>query len=103
MQIQINFGDVPTSEPIQERVEKEVGEALAKWQDRVTRVEVHLHDEDGPKQSNTDKRCVMEVRLSGRQPMVVEHSCDDMYTSIHTAATKLEKVVGRAIERQRDH
>lgn len=102
MQIQINAGDVHTSESIQQRVEQELEAALDQWRDRVTRVEVHLHDDDGPKHSDTDKRCVMEVRLAGRQPMVVEHSCDDMYTSIQAAASKLRKVVGRAVERERD-
>lgn len=102
MQIQINAGDVPTSDGIQQRVERELEQALGKWEDRITRVEVHLHDDDGPKHDKTDKRCVMEVRLAGRQPMVVEHSSDDLYQSIQTAAGKLRKVVSRTIERERD-
>ena len=103
MQIQVNAGDVHSSQAIQQRVEDEVTQALESWQERVTRVEVHLHDEDGPKHSDADKRCVMEVRIAGRDPMVVEHSSDDMYGSIQQAAGKLRRLVHRAIERQRDH
>ncbi|MFW6059494.1 MAG: HPF/RaiA family ribosome-associated protein [Phycisphaeraceae bacterium] len=103
MQIQVNAGDIHSSPAIQQRVQDEVSQALDAWSDRVTRVEVHLHDEDGPKHSNADKRCVMEVRLAGLDPMVVEHSADDMYGAIQHAAGKLRKIVHRTIERRRDH
>lgn len=103
MQIQVNAADIHSSPAIQQRVEEEVTAALDDWENRITRVEVHLHDEDGPKHSDDDKRCVMEVRLAGLDPMVVEHSSGDMYGSIQQAASKLRKVVKRAIDRRRDH
>ena len=38
----------------------------------ITRVEVHVSDENGDKQGQNDKRCVMEARR-GRQPVAVTH------------------------------
>ena len=54
------------------QVEAVVEGALGRFGDRITRVEVHLTDENGSqKSSGSDKRCVMEARLAGLQPITV--------------------------------
>jgi ribosomal subunit interface protein len=98
MQIQVNYGDITHSEAVDEFVTKEVQEALEHVQERVTRVEVHLRNLNGPK-AGVDKRCTMEVRLSGQPPLVVEHDADDLYESVHLAAGKLERAVRHRLER----
>lgn len=37
----------------------------------ISRIEVHLSDENGAKSGFDDKRCMMEVRIEGRLPMAV--------------------------------
>ena len=54
------------------QVEAVVEGALERFGDRITRVEVHFTDENGSqKSSDSDKRCVMEARLAGLQPITV--------------------------------
>ena len=37
----------------------------------ISRIDVHLSDENGAKSGFDDKRCMMEVRIEGRLPMAV--------------------------------
>ncbi|MDP1650980.1 MAG: hypothetical protein Q8M01_22700 [Rubrivivax sp.] len=45
--------------------------ALARFSEHVTRVEVHLSDENSGKSGQFDQRCMLEARLEGRQPVAV--------------------------------
>ena len=102
MQIQVNAADVDNSDAIELRVEEEVNHALNRFTDRITRVEVHLRNLNGPKHG-IDKRCKMEARIAGLDPLVVEQDADDLYEAIHRAAKKLERAVKHQIERHEEH
>ncbi|MHC5002683.1 MAG: HPF/RaiA family ribosome-associated protein [Planctomycetota bacterium] len=103
MQIQVHSADAQVGDPVINCVYEHVGAALDVFDEQITRVEVHLHDDDGPKSSGTGKRCVIEVRLAGHQPLGVEHQSNDIYESIRAAAGKAERAVRRRIERHREH
>lgn len=47
---------------------------LERFQSHITRVEVHLSDENGKKEGPNDIRCVLEVRMENREPIAV--TCD---------------------------
>lgn len=99
MQIQINAGDVDNSQAIQQHVTESIEAALKHHADRVTRVEVHLRDDNAHKAANNDKRCTVEVRLAGMQPLAVEHDSSDLYEAIKQAAGKAGRAVARKLER----
>lgn len=101
MQILVNSGSFPVTDAIEARVRADVDGAIDRFRDRVTRVEVHLEDINGPK-AGVDKRCMMEVRLSGLQPMAVEHQGADLYDAITAAAGKLERAVTNRLGRLGD-
>jgi len=101
MIIQLNTADFQSTDAIQEHVEKEITHALQHFADRVTRVEVHLHDENARKSGPTDKRCTMEARLAGKQPLAVEHATDDMYNAVTETAAKLARAIKRIVEKDR--
>ena len=56
----------------------------------LTRVEVHLSDENGGKSGPKDKRCKMEARPKGHQPLLVSHDADSLTQAVEGAAQKLE-------------
>ena len=56
----------------------------------LTRVEVHLSDENGGKSGPKDKRCKMEARPKGPQPILVSHDADSLTQAVEGAAQKLE-------------
>ena len=74
MQIQINTDhSIEGHEALAAQVSGVVESALSRFSDHITRVEVHLSDESGHKSSQNDKRCMMEARLEGHQPIAVTH------------------------------
>lgn len=91
MQIQLN-GHITRSEPLTDHVNKEVTHALRHFTERVTRVEVHLHDDNADKHGK-DKRVILEARPAGHQPVAVTHDGTDMYDTIHQASKKLERAL----------
>ncbi|MEM8782416.1 MAG: HPF/RaiA family ribosome-associated protein [Planctomycetota bacterium] len=98
MQIQINYGDIDGSDAIQTRVNDKLHHALQHVTDRVTRVEVHLRDDNAGKAGANDKRAVMEARPAGAGPITVDHAGEDIYKVVDEAAAKL----GRAVKKHFD-
>jgi len=102
MQIQIHSAGIDNSDAVNERLREEVEAALKLWRERVTRVEAHLHDDNGPK-AGKDKRCVLEIRLAGHPSMAVEATAIDLYQAITQAAGKAERAVRHKLERHEAH
>ena len=74
MQIQINTDhNVQGYESAAATVRETVENALARFRTHITRVEVHLGHENANKRGSDDKRCMMEARLEGHQPIAVTH------------------------------
>jgi ribosomal subunit interface protein len=99
MHVQINFSDVAKSDALVDRVHKELDRKLKRFGERITRVEVHLRDDSGHHRGGVDKRCTLEARPAGGQPVAVESESDDLYTAIKEAAEKLERALARRLER----
>ena len=73
--------------------------------DHVTRVEVHLTDDIGEgseKSGKDDKRCVMEARLEGRQPVAVTYQAATVDQAIDGAAHKLARLIESTLGRLHD-
>ncbi|MEO6873466.1 MAG: HPF/RaiA family ribosome-associated protein [Opitutaceae bacterium] len=89
--------------PLTAEVEAAVRSALSHYQNRISRVEVHLSDENGAKSGDNDIRCVMEARPDGHQPVAVTHHADDLVEAVNGAAEKLKAALGHTFGRLRDH
>jgi ribosome-associated translation inhibitor RaiA len=101
MQIQVNTDNhTQGSDELTQRVEDLVEGALARFGDRITRVEVQLSDQNsGQKSGGADKRCSMEARLTGLQPIVVSADAPSHDQALNSAANKLEKTLQRTLGR----
>ena len=105
MIIQVNTdSNIEGRRELGQQIETEVGNSLKRFGERITRVEVHLSDEDSEKKSGTDdKRCLLEARLAGLQPLAVSHQAASMKQAVDGAVEKLkrslEKTLGRLGER----
>jgi ribosome-associated translation inhibitor RaiA len=103
MQIQINSDrNIEVHEALAAQVRGVVENALSRIGDNITRVEVHLSDEIGHKSSQNDKRCVMEARLEGRQPIAVTHQASTLDQAVDGAADKLNRLIEHSLGRLRD-
>ena len=103
MQIQVNTDhSIHGHEALAARIRSVVESALGRVSDHVTRVEVHLTDENGDKTGGRDKRCMMEARLEGRQPIAVTDEAATVDDAVDTAADKLARSIESTLERLRD-
>ncbi len=104
MLIQVNTDNhISGREALTTRVEATVESALTRFSDRITRVEVHLSDENGRKSGPDDKRCVMEARLQGRQPVAVTHLAATIDDAVSGAADKMTSALDSTLGRLRGY
>lgn len=103
MQIQINTtSPISGSESLTTLATSIVEGALARFSEHITRVELHISDENGPRGGLDDKRCVMEARLEGRQPIAVTHQAATIEQALTGAADKLKRSIESTLGRLRD-
>lgn len=76
-------------------------ESLNRFDDQVTRLEVHLSDENGKKDAGDDKKCVLEARLKGVNPVVVTTIGATLHQSVKTAADKMYLTLEKSLEKKR--
>lgn len=101
MQVQVHTDNhVNGSAGLTAHVESIVAGALDRFGNRVTRVEVHIGDENGHKKGDDDKRCAMEARLSGLQPIAVTGHGATVDIAINAAADKLVRTLDKTLEKK---
>lgn len=95
MQIQINTDkNINGSKELAANLSEQLQDKLKRFADRITRIEVHLSDEDGPKKGVNAKRCLIEARLEGRNPVAVSNSENNIPQAFSGAITKLISAIG---------
>jgi ribosome-associated translation inhibitor RaiA len=100
MQVQVNVDhNVEGGADLIAHVSNAIEQALSNVIEQVTRVEVHLSDDNGPKAAQFDKRCMLEVRLKGRKPMAVTEHAASVETAVDGAAAKLIRLIERTLGR----
>lgn len=103
MHVQVNTdASIEGTEGLGERVKGAVEGTLARYAGRITRVEVHLSDENGERGGGADKRCVMEARVQGLRPEAVTHRAATLDDAIDGAAEKLERSIQSTLGRLDD-
>jgi ribosome-associated translation inhibitor RaiA len=104
MKIQINTGhNINSSVGMVRHIEEVVESTLGHLADRITRIEVHISDENNTKGGDTDKRCLMEARLRGHQPIAVSHEAETIGQAIGGAADKLKSSLDHTLGRLSSH
>jgi ribosome-associated translation inhibitor RaiA len=94
MQVLVNSDHhITSSESVAQRVEAILMPSVDRFADRLTRVEVHLNDVNGPKHGERDKRVTMEARVAGRAPVAVTNEAASLLEAIEGASKKLERAL----------
>lgn len=101
MQIQINTdSNIEGRDRLFQQVEDSVWSELGRFSERITRVEVHLSDENSDKKSGAkDKRCMMEARIADHRPVAVTNESETMKQAIDGAAEKLKRALETTLGR----
>ena len=86
---------------LSEEVETVVKEALGRFGDRITRVEVHLSDENAYRSGPDDKRCLIEARPERFEPIVTSHTASSLPEAVDGACGKMQRSLQTKIEKMR--
>jgi hypothetical protein len=98
MHIQVNTDDnIVGGDTLVERVKAEVVTALERFCDQITRVEVHLSDVNAGKSGSADKRCLIEARPTGRQPIAVSDQAATVEEAVAAAGGKMQRALESAM------
>jgi ribosome-associated translation inhibitor RaiA len=104
MQIQINSDrNIHGHESLAAAVHATVEKALKRFGAHITRLEVHIGDENAAKAGRDDKRCMMEARLEGHQPLAVTQHADTVGQAIDGAADKMARLLEHTLGRLHNH
>lgn len=101
MHVQINTdSNIEGDNALAQQVEAVVRETLDRFSEQISRVEVHLSDENSDKKLGTDdKRCLLEARLVGIQPIAVSHQAATLEQAVDGAAEKLKRYLDSTLGR----
>ncbi|MEM8758255.1 MAG: HPF/RaiA family ribosome-associated protein [Planctomycetota bacterium] len=99
MHIEINYRDGRSSEMLDGRIRESLASTIGHLADRLTRLEVHLGDENAHKPGTADKRCLIEARPKGLDPIAVETHAGDYYDAVSDAAGKLKRALTTRFEK----
>jgi len=103
MQIQVNTDHtIQGHEALIAHASRVIEHALSRFSAHITRVEIHLTDENGAKSGLKDMRCMLEARLEGRQPIAVTHEAATVFEAIDGAAGKLVRLIEHTLGRLHD-
>lgn len=104
MQINVNTDtSIERHAGLDDHVQTVVQANISRFSEHVTRVEVHLSDNNSHKSLDGDNRCLMEARVNGLQPVAVSDHAASLHQAINGAADKLKRALDSALGKRSDH
>jgi ribosome-associated translation inhibitor RaiA len=104
MKIQLNSDvHVEGTEALSNWASATVAQVLERFSAHISRVEIHLSDENGGKSGQDDQRCMLEARLEGRQPVAVTDHGATLEQAVQGASQKLARLLDTTLGRLHEH
>jgi ribosome-associated translation inhibitor RaiA len=104
MLVEVNTDkNIKNSERLIEYCKSMVEAELDRFSENITRVEIHLSDENGEKGGDDDKRCLIETKLKGKSPVAVKNTASNVDDAISGAIDKMTKVLETSLDKMRNH
>lgn len=101
MKIQMNTdANINGTETLATQVSASIEQELEHFKEHITRLEVHLSDENSGSSGKHDHRCMLEARLEGRQPVAVSNHAKTLDQAVDGAAQKLARLLESTLGRQ---
>ncbi len=103
MQVQFNTDEsVDGHSELALHAETVVRKVLDRFSEHVTRIEIHVSDVNGDKAGDNDKRCLIEARVAGLQPLAVTEQANSVHQAIDGAAQKMRRALDSTLGKLAD-
>lgn len=101
MIIQVNTDrNIDGDQELAEHIKAELSNSLERLSEQITRIEVHLSDENSDKKFGAeDKCCLLEARLAGLKPIAVSHLAATLDQAVDGAIDKLIRSIDKTLGR----
>lgn len=104
MKIQFNTdNNIAVRENYEEKLSALFEKELNRFSEQITRLEVHLSDENGSKNGIDDRKCLIEARLAGMNPIAVTEIADTHDNAVKGAISKLKSSLETIIGKLKTH
>ena len=80
-----------------------INETLQRFESQITRVEVHLKDENGNKEGFNTVSCLLEARLEGRQPIAITNQANTIDLALNGAIIKIKNALKKILGKIQKH
>ncbi len=104
MTIQLNTDhNITGSEKFKSVLEGQITDELSRFSEHITRVEVHLADENGNKGGLDDKRCTIAAGIEGKPTIAATNHANTYELAVSGAVHKLKSSLDKVLGRLKDH
>lgn len=94
MKIQINTDNhISGSQEKSAPIIDSITDSLDRFSEQITRIEVHLSDENSKKKGHDDIKCIIEARLKGLDPVAVTKQADTIDKAVEGAIDKMTSLL----------
>lgn len=102
MKIQFNTDkNIQGTESLESFVSEKINHAFKHMDDKISRVEVHLSDQNADKGGKDDIQCKLEARVEGMQPVMVESKSSTKEKALDEATNKMKAALDTIIGKMR--
>jgi hypothetical protein len=91
--------NIDNDSDLRQQIAEDIEAALSRFDDQLTRIEVHLSDVNADKGGSADMRCVLEARPAGQGPLAVTHEAATVAEACRGAASKLYRLLDTRFSR----
>jgi len=90
MHVEVNTSNgIENKESLERWATDYLNEQLARFRQEITRIEVQLRDTNSGRKGASDKRCTLEARVAGHEPLAVTHHAESQDEAFRGATQKL--------------
>lgn len=98
MKIQFNTDkNIKGTENLERVVSDKLNRTLKRFASKITRIEVHLSDQNAQKASTGDIQCKIEARIEGLQPIIVAGKSSTKEKALNDAIVKIKAALDTVI------
>ena len=81
----------------------QIADALERYESHITRIEVHLKDENGSKDGISDISCTLEARIEGKKPIAVTNHDETVDKAVTGAIDKIKSSIEKIVDKRQNH
>lgn len=90
-------------EDFRNKLSNHLSEKLNRFTEHITRLEIHLSDENSHKTGPNDKKCLLEARVEGRPPVAVTATAQNYELAVDAAIDKIKSSLDTIFGRMQNH